>query len=399
MLIKTNNKLLRRNRPKSDESFHGYIIRLTEENGYESPSWILKMAGINSSVSYCSWSVLLKRNLDLSLLGNLVDISTFELDLLLCPPIDPYFDNLIFGLKAPRNMLQISPSKICPRCLEESNYLRKIWDIIAVTTCPTHKCLLVEKCSNCFRSIDLNRNRVSICQCGFDLHNNPTFMVEEAELSLSCQIHRVCGVLYSNDIGNYSKNNPLFSYSLNSLLSALLLMAAAYKDIYPPNPKHLVSRQENLQYHQLFSKVFNIYENWPINYYQFLDCRQLDITDSSGETLLFKKLRWFNDIIDPLDNEWNFIKNAFDDYVSVKLRNDSTPYQLKRQISSLLNKQFVTKKTAELLLQRDSLNIENLVEQGVLKALVYKIEKDPHFLIEKCGIERLIHNSSQFMAA
>src|SRR2546423_1288335 len=41
-----NQKLLRAGRPRADESLMGYIVRLTEQNCYETPSWILKIAGL-----------------------------------------------------------------------------------------------------------------------------------------------------------------------------------------------------------------------------------------------------------------------------------------------------------------------------------------------------------------
>src|SRR6266851_2141032 len=40
-------RLLLRPKPDKGESFIGYLVRLTELNGYDTPSWILSLCGID----------------------------------------------------------------------------------------------------------------------------------------------------------------------------------------------------------------------------------------------------------------------------------------------------------------------------------------------------------------
>ena len=40
-------KLLITPKPEKDEGFISYLLRLTEANGYDTPSWILSLSGID----------------------------------------------------------------------------------------------------------------------------------------------------------------------------------------------------------------------------------------------------------------------------------------------------------------------------------------------------------------
>ncbi len=138
--------LLRILRPHNDESFPGFLLRLAEANGYERFSWILQMAGITHPVNYLPDPDPLKDRIDLSELSNITNVSAEDLGSLLFERHDGgrHFKQFeIFGQAVPRYMVRFSRTKVCPACLKEANYSRKIWDLAPVTVCPIHVALTV----------------------------------------------------------------------------------------------------------------------------------------------------------------------------------------------------------------------------------------------------------------
>lgn len=168
MMDTNNKKLLRRPKPRSDESFLGYIIRLAQENGYEDADWLLQKANIKNTSGYF---FLFSSDTNFEVLAQLVGLQTQKLVELSYPwPVGDPDENarIVLNQRMPISMICPTPNKICPKCLCEADYVRKIWDVIIVTACSVHSCLLVDKCPSCQQSIAFPRNNVSICECGFD---------------------------------------------------------------------------------------------------------------------------------------------------------------------------------------------------------------------------------------
>lgn len=132
--------------PHADESFIGYLLRLTEVNRYETLSWLLHLAQIN----YVGFKFPLTWNgsLDVSVLKRLTGVDETTLTSLLYVPMRSserqlIADYLVFGNPVPHHMIRLKHPKICPACLRDSNYARIIWELAPVTVCPSHEWELV----------------------------------------------------------------------------------------------------------------------------------------------------------------------------------------------------------------------------------------------------------------
>ena len=74
-----------------------------------------------------------------------------------------------FGRSLPTYNLHKQRAKICPCCLELDSYCRKLWNLIPLTACPIHHCLLVDICPQRDRQIRWDRNSVTHCKyCKLD---------------------------------------------------------------------------------------------------------------------------------------------------------------------------------------------------------------------------------------
>src|ERR1043166_7508768 len=150
-----SERLVRTAPPNPDESFVGYLTRLTELNYYESPSWILQLAELGKyerkeALAFSEPEKLLQ-------LSELTNVNTPQLLEIThqreTAKRHRHVDCKFFDLLVPRSAIQIRPARICPACLRDDGYVRRIWELNIVTTCPRHKCLLIDECPGCHRRL------------------------------------------------------------------------------------------------------------------------------------------------------------------------------------------------------------------------------------------------------
>jgi hypothetical protein len=73
-------------------------------------------------------------------------------------------------IQIPRCFIRVDKIPICPKCLEESVYIRHNWHLIPYTICHKHECTLIEHCPNCGNPLNYQKSEViSNCECGQDL--------------------------------------------------------------------------------------------------------------------------------------------------------------------------------------------------------------------------------------
>lgn len=69
---------------------------------------------------------------------------------------------------------RLKSDAVCPDCLsEESRYLRQAWEHVYVTTCPTHRIRLVDRCNACDAFLSPHRQYIDRCSCGHELSALP----------------------------------------------------------------------------------------------------------------------------------------------------------------------------------------------------------------------------------
>jgi hypothetical protein len=113
-----------------DESFMGFILRLTELNEYDSPTWITREAGIGDIDKSCT--AVSHKPTDISALARITDIDLAELESLRYP-VDkqsgPISSRLFYGFSIPQYVIRPDRPKICPTCLIDSAHSRRIWEL------------------------------------------------------------------------------------------------------------------------------------------------------------------------------------------------------------------------------------------------------------------------------
>ncbi|HIC46205.1 MULTISPECIES: TniQ family protein [Methylophaga] len=171
--------LIVRPAPKENESLMGYLLRLTEENFFQSPLNLIMYAEAFKKNNKASINDFIK-----SIASGLIDFDSLsaitgenkkELEIkcyrLLCDRSDGSQSLYLFlNAQIPSNLIRFNYPRFCPDCMRIDPYHRFYWDFVPLTGCPIHKKLLMDVCPECHQQLTWSRSSISTCShCGFDL--------------------------------------------------------------------------------------------------------------------------------------------------------------------------------------------------------------------------------------
>lgn len=152
--------LVRTPLPYSDESMRGYILRVSEANGYDSPGYVISQAGMTPVCMSSS-------HIDLNKLSAI----------LCCEPKDLIRianrtrSNHIRSVCILKNVVnasffRVSNLQLCPECVKERGYIEAHWDINLIVACPRHRRFLLNECPECNQTLSWRRPGQLTCRCG-----------------------------------------------------------------------------------------------------------------------------------------------------------------------------------------------------------------------------------------
>lgn len=159
-----------------DESLPGYLLRLSEGNGYSGLGQFLKVAGLSrtSAVERGLVRTLRTEKRALETLGRIAVgdpaalLDYFSKDM--APAEAIFFRNCLVDDDAILDL----PSQWCPHCLQDDGYFRSAWELACVTVCEDHLCRLNDTCSECGSVTSWTRSSLLHChECGSDFRFMP----------------------------------------------------------------------------------------------------------------------------------------------------------------------------------------------------------------------------------
>ncbi len=400
--------LLRRRAPKAGESLLGYLLALAELNEYDSMGWISQMIGWRYSQKF-----MFSNGIGAEELSALTAVDK-ELLLPLYYKPAPVAEGERGGLmksyfndqRVSRHMIQARRPKVCPMCLKEDGYLRSVWELAPVTSCPLHKTLLLENCPSCNKRIRWTRHKVCVCKCGFDWRDCEGRPLYDAEVEISKHIHWLCGVL---PIGAPRFGaDPIYSVTLDGFLTALLFIAtqpgAPFGQNIPLSEcieitgKGSAPNLSNTDIHVLLNSAFKVFQNWPDRYFEFLKWRREHGKRSAHRKGLGHD---FGEFYTTLFNRipagcLDFMRDAFTQYVGrpVRRRKAPTPRLTSRDLRRMgyLPERFVRKH-----LNIDVKFLSTLTREGRLKSIVHRAKRQKYAVIEAASFHRLQVEVGQFL--
>lgn len=383
MAINNIRKFLRHPAPYPDESISGYLIRLAESNGYNfSDVWSLLGFDKESSQNKQPLAYIYGCA-DYSVLSCRTGFSEQRLKSLAYCPIQ--FDAQqfvgtyeLFGNKLGSRMLRYKVSALCPGCLTESAYQRKIWDLLSLTACPIHKRMLIDCCPQCDKPIHYRRDRMCFCSCGCDFRIAEIILVPEKELRLAWRIYQLSGFVPLVGINRTSPKMPeaLGHLDLSGLLQSLFLVSGQVLngDIWGKFLSHLTVSER----HRILNEVLDVYDDFPVNFFKFLTSLKV-VFNHRIEALISPKASKqqtvvYHGITRTLTNllagsQFEFLRRAFREFLS---REKLASYQIHLDYTKTTAEEFfathLSLQEAARFLNNTKLANKAMIASGALRA-------------------------------
>lgn len=303
-MINQIKSLLITPQPKLTESLMGLILRTSEENGYTSPTQILRHAGLTENEIR---SVSPPLDKIAQLYARMPeDFSAFGSDQQTTNKRAKKWR--IFNHVIPALYVNIKSTKICPECIQENGFIDGYGEIKFSLTCATHKRELVDTCPACKKLLRWQRKGLLKCSCDHDLsevrgaliedqsilninelirwklnnHNYDETRLNAAGYPLTelktASLATLLGIIERLQNGRKRKTNFKRAFGENTKLSALKLASSMmgnwpngfydFLENLSPDNRHLASRNLQSQYQRIYASFFK--GNLPANQVKFL---------------------------------------------------------------------------------------------------------------------------------
>jgi hypothetical protein len=373
-------RLLISGKPYPNESFMGYFLRLTEQNGYDSLSWIFQIAEVNYEDTRPACTLAFEAPERLTGLAQMAGINLIELIRLTYQrlPGNPSAPlHYFFGQPVPQDLIRLNRPKICSDCLSESPYCHRVWEFSAVTACPIHRRLLIDECPKCKKRISWSRKKVTVCPCKFDWRESPTSQVVERDLRHTRHIYQLCGLSVAR-ADPPKLIEPFSRLSLNDLLRALFFVAGQQRGISAATSRHLVAAGKSQNFHSILTEAYSVFDNWPVNYFRFLDERR---TQERAVTRAYQRMKsalygefgsFYSGLHSLLrENQFDFLRGNFIEYITRNRMGNYPPGSIQHKVAEdSIKGEYLLKSDVRRLLGVDNAWVNHLLETGRLRSVV-----------------------------
>ena len=254
--------LVRTPAPKADESLFGYLVRLTEANGYKDYTTLLRLAGASRGAINAA-----THSLRFEGVAGLVGRAPSELEWIAyrtVSPRGPRFKLLNHDLgRFHHRLLRLSPAAYCPICLIESGYVSAFWDLQSAVACPRHACRPVRRCQVCQSQVQWRRPALNRCACEAPLPRETVPVKDET----------VIGLMQALNARLTSQPVPAmveaFGFPMQWLKAAPLV--SILRTVHLLGKQSLVDQQRVFEDAAAVEEAARMLAGWPHGYRQFLD--------------------------------------------------------------------------------------------------------------------------------
>jgi len=252
--------------PMSTESLFGYILRVSETNGYETPRNVLNYAGYGSGEMRSAVfdvnrlaKVLGRRSSELKKIAYSVAKRNGSRDFKILN------HKLVNSKKLPKGFLRLSKPMICPQCVKEDGAIDVFWDLHFAVACPIHSVLTLRKCPKCKKNINWFRPGLLKCHCGESFTNDTDPFPVGAKLVTMMAI--IKEKLYGHSIKKLENSSKFPVNELDKIsffsLNWLIEVLGKY-NVYSK------SLPETANSHLIVMEAADVLSDWPNEYHSFL---------------------------------------------------------------------------------------------------------------------------------
>ena len=399
--MKENSKpniLLRRPRPYQDEDLAGYILRLSQVNRYSSPQWIYNLAEIPqyaANGNFCD-----RTTQDFAKLARLLSI---EESTLWKMAFREYKSNKVarvkfFGRSLPTYNLSKLRAKVCPCCLKEKSYCRKIWNLIPLTVCPVHHCLLVDICPQCDRPIRWDRSAVNECKyCELDWRDIRSEILELSKTIPSHLLFAACGLgkLGEAELQLIRDCHPILNLELEHLISLFSFFAGQLIDVGDTTGKFISANRNNAELHELIVAAWDYLQDFPNGFERFLDWYKNKNSHPERDTGIARDFgNFYRRLYKNFPRQtFGFLHEGFENYLATKWDGGYLNSKLGRiEMPEDCDRKFLSGVETAKLLKMTEAWVLRSVECGTLKGRLRKMGKRTSVLVERESAEAYLQN-------
>jgi hypothetical protein len=247
--------LVRHPGPNPTESLVGYLLRLTEANGYPTAHYMLADSGMYRAGD----------SIRIQLLAAITNRTARDLRSIACHTKDKK-TGLVLGQPVSRIEVNTDLAPVCPRCVNEKGFMEAHFSLSLMTICPEHKVIL-KVCPGCTKPLTRERAGLLRCDCGQSLlyamePRVPTAVVELLDivrrkvLSLSAATESASGL-------------PVHALGAMSLRSLLFLIRSFGRRSAGRSGKSELSMDES----RIVELAAEALSDWPNNFRKMLDAK------------------------------------------------------------------------------------------------------------------------------
>jgi len=248
-------------RPHQDESYRGYILRLSESNGLGTPATMLRYAGLHED--------------EIRLTTHPPEVIAA---LAACPEstvrkVYPGIKNrssrtYLAGRSVLGHHLQTKISRICPECIVDLGYQPAWGDLQAMIVCPTHRRHLITRCPECDSKLSWMRSGLLECRCGASLAHARGDIAPDNLVDMAKMIHAAFYVTMLDDSESRCKM-PFSGMSLMSLQTMLrVINSIGARWLWLESG---AGSRKNFDCVDKFKAAAHVFSNWPHNFHALLE--------------------------------------------------------------------------------------------------------------------------------
>ncbi len=360
------------------ESFHGFVLRTSEMNGYSSPGDMLRYAGLSENEIR---SVRLATDKLACLFGRSQDC--FEEHAYVKKEEFTSLNTFhVFGHELPASHLSIKEQKVCPQCIQEQGYIDAFWDLKISTVCPLHGLPAITHCPSCKKRLSWFRPGLLECSCGAKITPEECSpIVNEAVLPL---LEIVWRKLHTRPLR--SENTEIAGLPLEQLERMSLRTLLGVVERFEHLGRKSKSDDPVFENLPFASQALG---NWPHGFFDFLETIGATWTPGQGSAGLAKQFLGFQTAFLKAElptEEISFIWNAFGEFGTKRWKKGLIDRKLKGvEGSASSTVGGITEVARRIGVQPET--VRRLVETGVLEAIT----------VERGGKPRLLFDMNQSM--
>ena len=307
-------------KPKPGESLMGFVLRTTEENGYTSPTQILRHAGLSENE-------IRSVNPPLDKIAQLYARKTEDF-LEFCKEQQITQKKIkkwrISNHVVPGLYVNVKSTRICPECILEKGFIDGFGEIKFSMVCPKHKRKLVDTCPACKKPLKLQRKGMLQCFCGHDLSNVRGAIIEDHEVFIINEL-----IQWKLNNHNWDETRLIEAgYPLSQLrnisLATLLGIIERLQERRKRKTQFIQLQDESAKFNVL-KLASNVLTNWPEGFYNFLENLSPDNRHIGSRNLQSQYQSLYNSFFRSSlpANEVKFLRAAFVTFANERLAEDA----------------------------------------------------------------------------